>query len=117
MCYNTLGGFFMAKKGSKFNHYTPEFKTKVVETYLSGEFGGSKKLAKHFGIPSSWTIDSWVNKYKKYGPEAFSVESRGRSSKGRRKKINFEEMTKDEQIAYLRMENDILKIVKALRKR
>jgi transposase-like protein len=112
----------MAKKGSKFNRYSPEFKIKVVEAYLSGEFGGSKKTANYFGLPSKDRVMKWVKRYKESGPQSSFVETRGRATKvdninkGRLKKVNLDEMTKDEQIAYLKMENDILKKVQALRK-
>lgn len=37
----------MAKKGSKFTKYSPEFKLQVVEDYLSGKSGGSLLLSKN----------------------------------------------------------------------
>ena len=36
----------MAKKGSKFNKYTYEFKVMVVEDYLSGKSGGIDTITK-----------------------------------------------------------------------
>lgn len=113
----------MAKKGTKFNKYTPEFKVEVAEAYLSGKYGGSNMVAKHYNVPSHEQVDSWVKKYRESGPESLSVETRGRASikdgvkKGRPRKKGLESMTKDEQIAYLKMENEILKKVQALRKR
>ena len=37
----------MAKKGSKFNKYTYEFKVIIVENYLSGESGGIDIITKN----------------------------------------------------------------------
>ncbi|BDD40644.1 transposase [Streptococcus ruminantium] len=36
----------MAKKGSKFTKYPPEFKIQVVEDYLSGKSGGMDSIVK-----------------------------------------------------------------------
>ena len=36
----------MAKKGSKFTKYPPEFKIQVVEDYLSGKSGGMTSIVK-----------------------------------------------------------------------
>jgi hypothetical protein len=55
-------------------------------------------------------------------PELLKQNNRGKASlkdgvrKGRPKQIKLDEMSKDEQIEYLKMENAILKKVKALRK-
>ena len=56
----------MAKKGQKFNKYTDDFKDKIINEYLSGESGGSIYLSKKYGI-SSFTIDTWIKKYKRQG--------------------------------------------------
>lgn len=112
----------MAKKGSKFNNYSAEFKLRIVEEYLSGE-GGSEALARKYGLSDSKRVRDWVKIYKEHGPEYFSIETRGRGTKadgvnkGRPKKVSLDDMTKDEQIAYLKMENEILKKVQALHKR
>jgi hypothetical protein len=55
------------------------------------------------------------------GPGGFGVDGRhfGKKDgvqKGRPKRIKLEELSKDEQIEYLKMENAVLKKVKALRK-
>ena len=46
--------------------YTEEFKNEIIKDYLKGENGGSKSLAKKYGI-SHHTIDTWIYKYKKQG--------------------------------------------------
>lgn len=113
----------MAIKGSTFNHYSAEFKVEVVIAYLNGKYGGQVATANHFCLRSKTQLCNWVKLYKKYGSKAFMFEKRGRAAKtdgvnkGRQKKVNLDELTKDEQITYLKMENDILKKVQALRKR
>ncbi|WML53428.1 transposase [Neobacillus sp. PS3-12] len=52
--------------------FSNEFREKVVLEYLSGG-GGSKLLAKKYGIGSHQTILDWVNRYQKYGDKAFNV--------------------------------------------
>ena len=42
----------MAKKGTKFNHYSPEFKKETVEKYLSGKLGGIVIAARKLGLRS-----------------------------------------------------------------
>lgn len=108
----------MAKKGSTFNTYSAEFKVEVVKAYLSGEYGSQLSTAKHFGIRSKSQVRKWVSIFNESGQDALYIDNRGKAigdNKGRPKKL--ENMTKDQQIAYLKMENDILKKVQALQNR
>ena len=110
----------MAKKGMKFNHYSPEFKKEAVEKYLSGELGGMTTAARRLGLRSDRQLRNWIKLYKK-DPELLKKDGRklGKKDgdrKGRPKRANLDELSKDEQIEYLKMENAILKKVKALRK-
>lgn len=55
-----LGGrFFMAK-------YTFEFKKQIVMDYINSG-GGTRFLAKKYGIPNHAQIQRWVASYKKFG--------------------------------------------------
>ena len=45
--------------------YTNEFKLKVIEYYQKN--GGLKRTAKHFNIPSDYTVSKWVRQYKEHG--------------------------------------------------
>jgi transposase-like protein len=111
----------MAKKGTKFNKYTTEFKREAVEKYLSGELGGMTSATRKLGLKSDRQLRDWVKLYRQ-DPELLKQNNRGKASlkdgvrKGRPKQIKLDEMSKDEQIEYLKMENAILKKVKALRK-
>ncbi len=89
-------------------HYLEEFKINVVKDYLSG--------TRYSEILSKYDIDkdrllSWTKQYKQTG----RCEDRtGKKAKGRNKKIDIKDMTKDEYIRYLEMENDILKQLRSL---
>lgn len=89
-------------------HYLEEFKINVVKDYLSG--------TRYSEILSKYDIDkdrllSWTKQYQQTG----RCEDRtGKKATGRNKKINIKDMTKDEYIRYLEMENDILKQLRSL---
>ena len=106
----------MAKKGSKFNKYTYEFKVMVVEDYLSGKSGGIDTITKKYNLKSNYQVRNWLKKYKK-GITLLSQETRGRVSSGRPRTIKLVDMSVEEQNRYLKMENDILKKLKALLKK
>lgn len=111
----------MAKKGSKYNKYTAEFKKEAVERYLSGELGGMTIAAQRLRLKSDRQLRNWLKLYRQ-DPELLKRDDRGKAKlkdgarKGRPKKVNLDELSKDEQIEYLKMENAILKKAKALRK-
>lgn len=106
----------MAKKGSRFQRYSYKFKRQVVEDYLSGQSGGMPAIVKKYGLKSTYQISAWLKKYQT-NPADLSLDLRGYGRKPKIKKINLEEMTLEEQNAYLRMENDILKSLRALQKK
>lgn len=97
----------MAKKGSKFTKYPPEFKIQVVEDYLSGKSGGMDSIVKKYGLKSNNQVLTWTRKYRE-NPQLLHQDLRGAKS------TNLDEMTIEEQNAFLRMENDILKTLRTL---
>lgn len=109
----------MAKKGSIFHKYSPEFKVSVVEAYLGGKYGSYVEVAKLFGIRDKTQVYVWTRRYRKEGPESLSEDRRAGGNNPmagkhfREKKI--EDWPLEQQIEYLKMENAILKKVKALR--
>ncbi len=111
----------MAKKGTKFNKYSPEFKSEAVKKYLNGELGGMTSAARKLGLKSDRQLRDWIQLYRQ-DPELLKQNNRGKASlkdgvrKGRPKQVKLDEMSKDEQIEYLKMENAILKKAEALRK-
>ena len=107
--------------GKHYNKYSPEFKKETVEKYLSGEIGGMKLAARRLGLRSHAQLKRWTAKYLQ-NPELLKQDNRGKASlkdgvrKGRPKKVNLENLSLEEQIEHLKMENAILKKAKALRK-
>ena len=67
----------MAKKGSKFNKHSSEFKIMVVEDYLSGKNGGYKTLIKKHGMKSTKQLRDWISKFKQ-NPELLALNGGGR---------------------------------------
>ena len=55
----------MAKKGSKFTKYSPEFKLQVVD-YLSAKSGGMPSIVKKYGLKSDNQVLTWTRKIKRY---------------------------------------------------
>ena len=109
----------MGKTGRTNNKYSPEFKKEAVEKFLSGELGSYANAARSMGLRSKAQLQRWVKLYKE-DPELLNTDGRTLGAKdgvkkGRPKKVKIEELDKDAQIEYLKMENAILKKVKALR--
>ena len=111
----------MGKTGRTNKKYSYEFKKEAVEKYLSGEIGGCTIAARQLGLRSKKQLLNWTKLYKQ-DPELLKQDNRGKASikdsvkKGMPKKVKLDELSKDEQIEYLKMENEILKKAKALRK-
>lgn len=100
-------------KGIPNKRYTPEFKQLVVETMLSEKLSYSE-TERQFSVVRS-RITAWERIYLEEGPEGFRLERRGRSSKGRPKKLpdSVEEDLLTE-VQRLRAENAYLKNLQAL---
>jgi len=108
----------MAKKGSVFAKYSPEFKQEVVEAYLSRKVGGCKQVARSFGLKSDAQVIRWTQLYRQGGPEALSKDRREGHNPNFGKHFrekNIENWPLEQQVEYLKMENAILKKAKALR--
>ena len=106
--------------GKPNNKYSYEFKKEAVEKYFTGQYGGYNKLSARLGLRSSKQLRDWVKLYHQ-DPELLKQDGRKAGKKegvrkGRPKRVNIDELSKDKQIEYLKMENAILKKVKALRR-
>ena len=64
----------MAKKGQKFNKYTPELRQKILNKYFSKQ-GSSRSLAEEYNI-SYKTIETWIRAYKKDIPLGYQKKGR-----------------------------------------
>lgn len=97
-------------------HFSGEFKLKVLN-YQQEHHLSDLQTALIFGITNKGTISAWRKKYITGGTEAL-FQKQGRRSKMPKKSLipnkPREEWTKDEELAYLRMENEYLKKYLAL---
>ena len=107
-------GCFIMPKGIPNKRYTPEFKQLVVET-MREERLSVREVMRRFEINDHGIIERWERIYLEEGPEGLAIERRGRSSKGRSKKLSKE--TEEDLLAEnqrLRAEIDYLKNLQAL---
>ena len=102
-------------KGVANKRYMPEFKKMVVET-MRKEKLSYRETARRFDVSSDTRIRDWERIYLTEGPEGFSIERRGRSSKGRPPKQLSKEVEEDllAEVQRLRAENEYLKNLQAL---
>lgn len=89
--------------------YSDELKKQVVEEYLAG--ARMSDLVRKYDLADKSRILRWRNKYLEHGS---FPDFRGKGSPGRPRSIDTSKMTKDEYIAYLEMENKILKKLRSL---
>ena len=101
-------------KGIPNKRYTPEFKKLVIETMKEEKLSYSE-TERRFGVVRS-RITAWERIYLTEGPEGFTIERRGRGSKGRPPKQLPKEVEEDllAEVQRLRAENDYLKTLQAL---
>lgn len=89
--------------------YSDELKKQVVEEYLAG--ARLMDLVRKYNLSDKSQILRWRDKYLEYGS---FPDGRGKGSPGRPRSTDTSKMTKDEYIAYLEMENKILKKLRSL---
>ena len=101
-------------KGIPNKRYTPEFKKLVIETMKEEKLSYSE-TERRFGVVRS-RITAWERIYLTEGPEGFTIERRGRGSKGRPPKKLPKAVEEDllAEVQRLRAENDYLKNLQAL---
>ena len=101
-------------KGVPNKKYTPEFKKQVVETMLRDNLSYSE-TERRFGVVRS-RITAWERIYLTEGLEGFTIERRGRGSKGRPPKQLPKKVEEDllTEVQRLRAENAYLKNLQAL---
>ena len=106
-------GCLTMPKGIPNKRYTPEFKKQVIET-MQKEKLSYRETARQFEIGDHHRIQDWERIYLSEGPEAFAVERRGRSSKGRKQLPKAAEEDMLAEVQRLRAEVDYLKNLQAL---
>ena len=114
MIYYLTSGVFIMPKGVPNKRYPPEFKKQVVETMLKENLSYSE-TERRFGVVRS-RITAWERIYLTEGAEGFTVERRGRGSKGRPPKQLPKKVEEDllAEVQRLRAENAYLKNLQAL---
>ena len=97
-------------KGKINNRYTPDFKRKVVRSVLQNGLS-YREAARMFDIRGSHCIQDWERIYLEEGPEALSVERRGRTGKIPREPRIRHAKNEDllQELHRLRVENAYLK--------
>ena len=107
-------GVLIMPKGVPNKRYTPEFKKQVVETMLKENLS-YRETERRFGVVRS-RITAWERIYLTEGPEGFTIERRGRGSKGRPPKQLPKKVEEDllAEVQRLRAENAYLKNLQAL---
>ena len=107
-------GCFSIPKGVPNKHHTGEFKQMVVETMIRDKLS-YLEAAQQFEISGHEQIRKWERIYLMEGPEGFTIERRGRSSKGRPAKFS-KQVEEDllNEVQRLRAENAYLKKLQAL---
>lgn len=93
----------------KYRRFTEEFKRQVVEEYLGGKSLSS--ITREFDVDKK-RVRSWKDQYINYGcfPDGRGKHTGG----GRPRKKDVSQMSQEEYIKYLEMENEILKRIRSL---
>lgn len=105
------------RKTRKRPQYSIEQKNGMVKAYLCQEIRLSEIIRRYDIDKSSFLL--WLKQYRQFGT---AVDGRGRATKnqspqkGRPKRTDYESMTKEELIEYIRVGEEIKKAVAYLRK-
>ena len=105
----------MARKTIKHTVYTLEEKEEIVKEYLGGNIGRNAILRK-YDICDGSALRRWVNMYREHGKV---IDGRGGGSsqnKGKQRKLKPKEMSHEELIRYVELNEDIKKSIALLRK-
>lgn len=84
--------------------------------YLNQNIGGNT-IAKELALSSQKSVYHWVNQYNEKGETAFDEETRGKATGSKKGRPNTKFNSLEEEIKYLRMENEYLKKLNALKKK
>lgn len=84
-----------------YRSYSQQVKVAAVEKFLSGT--PKSAVVSEFEISSRSLFDKWVRLYRADGPEGLALQKRGRPGKDSHPE------TLEERLAFLEMENEILK--------
>jgi transposase len=99
----------------KNNVYDKKLKLKAVSMYLNEGYS-YKYIIKELGIKSDKQIQNWIKLFKEKGNTVFDNETRGRAQGGKKGRPKKHFNSVEEELKYLRMENEYLKKLNALTK-
>lgn len=74
-------------------------------------------IRNNMGLKSDAQVMAWTNKYLEQGENAFDIDMRGKSLGERRGRPKTKFLSLEEEIKYLKMENEYLKKLQALQKK
>jgi len=97
--------------GKKSKNYTLEFKIEAVEMYLSGVHGGMNSVTKKLNLPSTSMLPLWIKKYQQFGKDGL-IDKRGLTTQNdspTKGKSKSKHSSLEEEVLYLRAQNDLLK--------
>jgi len=104
------------RKSKIYPIYSIEEKNQIVREYLNGETG-REAIKRKYDISSDSVFHRWVKQFRENGTTS---DSRGMNNpnlgKYPRKKLNPEEMTREELINYVNASEDIKKLMAYLKK-
>lgn len=100
----------MIKKNNK---YDKELKLKAVNMYIN-EGLSYLRVAEILNIKNKTQVQRWVSLYNNKGIKAFDQETRGKSRNTRKGRPKTQFKSVEEELKYLRMENEFLKKLSAL---
>lgn len=94
-------------------HYKEDFKIMIVKEYLGGI--GLADINNKYNLKKGRLL-KWVKQYRETGrcEDRTGKQPKAGKGSGRPRKVNTEEMTDQEYISYLEMENEILKTLSSL---
>ena len=108
------GQSYLKPKKRPYVHYAEGTKCSAVREYLGGR--DATDVAAQFGILNPTSITTWAHDERFRGGIAMDGEARPKKNNEKRLSIKpLEEMTSEEELEFLRMENAILKKAIALR--
>lgn len=92
----------------KYNKYSKELKLKAVDMYIN-EGMSAVSVARALDIKSKTQVQRWVDLYNSNGKSAFDKETRGKATGPRKGRSKTKFNSVEEELNYLRMENEFLK--------
>ncbi|WP_250675724.1 helix-turn-helix domain-containing protein [Paraclostridium ghonii] len=92
----------------KYNKYSKELKLKAIDMYIN-EGMSPASVARALDIKNKTQVKRWVDLYNSKGKSAFDEETRGKANGPRKGRPKTKFNSVEEELNYLRMENEFLK--------